>query len=324
MYGAEDRLMGLLYTDTALQPLYLTGLTRIAANRFERNLRILFKRFSADLGAEAENVQQRAVATFVRYRARNSAHIICNSFKQEISRLAASNEVAKAEMSFEEPEDASGNSSDSGDLDNGAPDVQQLQVFIVGSRAFETLKVNLRLFIYPEELKGPTAPLEVNGSSTYLPQGCLTPAGEEMATDVRMGEKGLDLEEQQATEMKADLRAREPDAEQSVDGEDDNAEDKRTEVEVFSIPQPSRTLLAVDKSTALPTTCGSGGLSPAGLCPPRATAPFEKQLEISAQVTSKWWSKFICLTASIHTTLRWEPVVPQDMKRARWKCVSGL
>lgn len=47
------------------------------------NLRRLIKDFAAELRKEAETVQQRHAAKFVRFRARNSPHMMCNSLVEK-------------------------------------------------------------------------------------------------------------------------------------------------------------------------------------------------------------------------------------------------
>lgn len=79
--GAGERLVGLLLGDVITKEACSEALLTIEEERFERNLRRMLRDFSSELRKEAETVQQRHAANFVRFRARNSAHIICNSLK---------------------------------------------------------------------------------------------------------------------------------------------------------------------------------------------------------------------------------------------------
>jgi hypothetical protein len=147
--GASDCLISVLREDTILQLLYQEALTKVAADRFERNLRRLLKQFAIDLLKEAENSQQRGAANFVRSRVRSSANIICSSLNR-----SGFKPVPKTLVTVEIPQEAAGDaldgSSESGDQEDDPTDLQQLEVFIINSRAFEKLRQNLRLLIYPE------------------------------------------------------------------------------------------------------------------------------------------------------------------------------
>jgi hypothetical protein len=162
MRDAGDRLITLLREDPILQPLYQEALAKVAAERLERNLRRLLKRFAVDLQKEAENAQQRDAAHFVRSRARNSAHIICCSLScNEPKPVPKSVATARIPQEAEFAENISDNSSDSDNQGDGPADLRELEVFIVTSRAFETLRLNLRLFIFPEESSTPTSQRDI-------------------------------------------------------------------------------------------------------------------------------------------------------------------
>jgi hypothetical protein len=152
-HGAGDRLIALLREDPILQQLYQEALATIAAERLERNLRRLLKQFAVDLRKEAENPQQRSTAHFVRSRAWNSAHVICKSLGQNEPKPTTKPLVVHVPLEAEVVNDLSDSSSDS-DSQDEPPDLSELELFVVNSRAFETLRLNLRLFIHPE---GPAA-----------------------------------------------------------------------------------------------------------------------------------------------------------------------
>jgi hypothetical protein len=162
-YGAGDRLIALLREDPVLRPLYQEGFAKISAEKLERNLRRLLKRFAVDLRKEAENLQQRCAAHFVRSRATNSAHIICSSLGGNETKMTPKLFLhVPREAEAKELEDVSDNSSDSDNQDDELADLCKLEEFLVTSRAFETLRQNLRLFVYPEDSAAAVPKLGVN------------------------------------------------------------------------------------------------------------------------------------------------------------------
>jgi hypothetical protein len=167
-HGAGDRLITLLREDPVLQPLYRDALIRVAVERLERNLRRLLKRFAVDLRKEAEGPQQRGAAHFVRSRARNSAHIICSSLKCDAPKPIPKS-FPTMNISSEAVEDVSDNSSDSDNQEDELADLRELEAFIVTSMAFETLRLNLRLFVYPEESAVSVPELSVGTGTTDCP-----------------------------------------------------------------------------------------------------------------------------------------------------------
>jgi hypothetical protein len=138
---AVDRLVSLLLADEEINSLCTSALTTIAPDRFERNLRRLLKEFSAVLRKEAETPQQRRASQFVHIRARNSAYMICNSITKE--RTRRQNDI--------EFEYVLSEGSDSERSDDEVDDLQQLEAFIITSKAIEVLKENLRAFVFPHE-----------------------------------------------------------------------------------------------------------------------------------------------------------------------------
>jgi hypothetical protein len=74
---------------------------------FESKLRIFLKEFAIELRAEARTVPERRAAHFVRYRARNSAHLICRELKENKNRITLEN-IAGTEAQQEDSSDESG------------------------------------------------------------------------------------------------------------------------------------------------------------------------------------------------------------------------
>jgi hypothetical protein len=138
---AVDRLVSLLLEDEEFNSLCTSALTTIAPDRLERNLRRLLKEFSIGLRKEAETPQQRRASQFVHLRARNSAYMICNSITKE--RTRRQNDIEFEYVLSEE--------SDSERSDDEVDDLQQLEAFIIASKAIEVLRENLRVFVYPHE-----------------------------------------------------------------------------------------------------------------------------------------------------------------------------
>lgn len=146
--GAGETLALLLLSDRHLSIHYQEAVERVTADKFERNFRQLLKRFALELRKDAETPQQRSAAHFVRYQARNTAHIIRNSIyssetPREVVRpnLIVLDEAANIE--FDESE------SDSGPDDDDHSDVQQLENFIITSPACRRLRNDRKSFVYP-------------------------------------------------------------------------------------------------------------------------------------------------------------------------------
>lgn len=150
LISAGERLVALLLNDIDFSVVCREALNRVTPDRFERNLRWLLKLFAIELRKEAESPQQMSAAHFVRYRARNSAHIIRNSFcslekPQADNRLDLGVEVSAQEQVDAEPD---GSESDSESDYEDPTDLQQLETFIVTSQAFIKLRNDLSTFIY--------------------------------------------------------------------------------------------------------------------------------------------------------------------------------
>jgi hypothetical protein len=63
--GASERLVSLLLTDGAIEPLCIKALVTFSREEFEKQLRTSFEEFGIDLRKEAETVQQRRTGHFV-------------------------------------------------------------------------------------------------------------------------------------------------------------------------------------------------------------------------------------------------------------------
>ncbi|KAE9368112.1 hypothetical protein N431DRAFT_75728 [Stipitochalara longipes BDJ] len=137
--SAVERLVSLLLNDSDVKSLCtLFLLYNDDRERFERNLRRLLKELAVGLRQEAASAQQRPAAHFVRLRARNSAHMICSS----LSKKKKTVEVEEVEVEYMSEESESDSSDDEVD------DLQGLETFIKTSKAFETLRENLKNFVH--------------------------------------------------------------------------------------------------------------------------------------------------------------------------------
>ncbi|KAH6700531.1 hypothetical protein BKA61DRAFT_620717 [Leptodontidium sp. MPI-SDFR-AT-0119] len=151
---AGERLVTLFMNDDSLSVLFQEALAHITPDRFERNLRRLLKRFAVELRKEAANSQQQSAANFVRYWARNSAHIIRNSLSSPKEANKRADEVmfeaeVRAEGTVDMESDESGEDSDPESDSEELMNLQQLERFITTSQAFARFIENLRAFIYP-------------------------------------------------------------------------------------------------------------------------------------------------------------------------------
>ena len=147
--GAGERLVELLLSDDHLSVLYQEALKRVTADKFERNLRRILKRFAIDLRREAENPEQMSIAHFMRSQVRNSAHAIRNSCCSPGK--IRDGITPKFKMIHEpvnmEPDDS--DDDDYGPEPEDDTDLQQSEDFIITSQAFINLRHNLTSFIYP-------------------------------------------------------------------------------------------------------------------------------------------------------------------------------
>ncbi|KAH7399773.1 hypothetical protein BKA64DRAFT_670366 [Cadophora sp. MPI-SDFR-AT-0126] len=135
--SAVDRLVALILSDTDVKYLCTEALGIFERERFERNLRRLLKEFAVGLRKEAETVDERHAANFVRIRARNSAYMICSNLdgKKKIPKVV--------DIDFE-------NISEESDVDGSdeeVDDLQHLEAFVRGSNALNVLRDNLKYFV---------------------------------------------------------------------------------------------------------------------------------------------------------------------------------
>jgi hypothetical protein len=148
--GAGERLVVLLLSDNHLISLYQEALKRVTADKFERNFRRILNNFSIELRKEAENSQQRSIAHFVRYRARNSAHVVRNSI---FSPDKPQEDITPKFKVFHNHEQINIESDESGDASGpdheDSTDLQQLENFIITSQAFVKLRHKITSFVYP-------------------------------------------------------------------------------------------------------------------------------------------------------------------------------
>ena len=153
-----EQLVVILLGDPVLQPLCVEALTMMTLDRFERNLRRLLKVLGTELRKEAEGPYQKSAARFICYSARNSAHIIRNTLDFKHSEVYTQPGFSMITALKPDPERddeyASDASSGSNGLDDDVPDVQIIEQFITNSQAFASFRVQLRNFVYPEDLKG--------------------------------------------------------------------------------------------------------------------------------------------------------------------------
>ena len=139
--GASERLVALLLADEAINYLCAKALAEISCEIFEKKLRQSFGEFGVELRKEAGTSQQRRAAHFVQFRARNSAHIVCNILKHSSS--ATSNPISRTKPAEEDL----GESNDSDRSDGELDDLQQLEEFIKASGAISILRETLRAFV---------------------------------------------------------------------------------------------------------------------------------------------------------------------------------
>lgn len=156
--GAGERFVALLLADSMIHSLCTEALNINTPDRFERHLRRMLKDFAVQLRQEAGNVQQKHAAHFVRYRARNSAHMICSALVSKVEEPGDSIErLAKIEIIGQEreveveAEEIGSDNSNSDQSEEEVDNLQNLEIFIRTSRALEMLRDNLRIFVKPPQ-----------------------------------------------------------------------------------------------------------------------------------------------------------------------------
>ncbi|TEY61539.1 hypothetical protein BOTCAL_0167g00140 [Botryotinia calthae] len=159
---ATDRLVRLLLEDATIKSLCEDALREngMSRERFERNLSRLLKGFAVELRKEAQTREQRQAAHLVRFRARNSAHVICSTLRTEKEQKNSNNvsdssaatllNVEEAEMECDlDMDDDSDSASESSE--DSPDDFQHLELFVKDSKAFELFREKLRIFIHPQK-----------------------------------------------------------------------------------------------------------------------------------------------------------------------------
>ncbi|KAF7895423.1 hypothetical protein EAF00_007237 [Botryotinia globosa] len=159
---ATERLVRLLLEDAIIKPLCEDALQEngMSRERFERNLSRLLKGFAVELRKEAQTQEQRQAAHLVRFRARNSAHVICSTLRTEKEQKGSNNvsdasganllnvEEEEMECDLDIDDDSDSASESSEDVSD---DFQHLELFVKESRAFELFREKLRNFIHPQK-----------------------------------------------------------------------------------------------------------------------------------------------------------------------------
>ncbi|KAL8724879.1 MAG: hypothetical protein Q9181_006639 [Wetmoreana brouardii] len=104
LIGAAEELANLLSEDETLENLYGEALQKITAERFERNLRRLIRKFAINLKREANTILERNTAQFVRLRAAYVASCIIRNIspttRVEVAHASglASHSIQREEM----------------------------------------------------------------------------------------------------------------------------------------------------------------------------------------------------------------------------------
>ena len=134
-----ERLVGLFLEDDTIKSVCLDALVAIPRVRFERNLRRLLMTFATELRQEAATEGEQNAARFVQHRARNSAHLICN-------RLGHPSK-AKGPMELNDDDDEVSDESESNRSEGNPDSIHQLEAFIKMSKALNSLRNSLDLFV---------------------------------------------------------------------------------------------------------------------------------------------------------------------------------
>ena len=174
--GAIERLVALLLVDSTIKSLCIKALDSAYQEHVEKNLRRLLKDFGVELSKEATTPQQRRTAQFVRLRARNTAHMICNALKPDTRVTSLAMPKAKTlELDFDE-------SSESDRSDGEMDDLNKLEAFVKASKAIGFLRETLRAFTYPSETQ---IKRYIRGERTY-PTQCLRQEDESETANIQL------------------------------------------------------------------------------------------------------------------------------------------
>lgn len=135
-----EKIAKLIFEDDILQPLCFAAVDTMPLERFERQLRRSLKLFAVDLSKEAISDRERKAAKFVRVRARNTAHLVCDE-------LDAASKIRKKKQSAGPRVWEETDYSDCSNDEDSTPDIRELELFIRGSRALKDLRMTLGLFV---------------------------------------------------------------------------------------------------------------------------------------------------------------------------------
>ena len=180
MTGAAEEFAVIVLRDKVLEPLYREAFNKVTIEKFERNFTRLLRAFAVDLTQEAETINQKSAARFVRKRARDVATFVSKQYdpardensEQMLELILESPERQEmlerylrqqcdhdtippdllpslGSTSKEEPEEDSG--SDISDVERShLRNLNDVKTFILGSSAFLNLRENLRRFLTGE------------------------------------------------------------------------------------------------------------------------------------------------------------------------------
>jgi hypothetical protein len=164
-HNATERLVELILEDTVINALCGDVLEsgEMPRERFERNFIRLLRRFAIELRKEAQTHSECQAARLVRFRARNTAHIICNIFVDKSDDVSSTESSSKdvlrsgnpdegAEVQLDESSDTASDGSE-----DASTDFQHLEMFVKESRAFANLRLLLLVFVHPKTISSPMA-----------------------------------------------------------------------------------------------------------------------------------------------------------------------
>jgi hypothetical protein len=147
---ASKELVSIFHEDETMVPLYKSALANpaIGPNRLERNLRRLSKTYSAHLEREATDQLEYLAAQLVALKARGLAESIVRKFSNSHVRLQA--------VDHEQYSDSSDDEANTYPVNEEAlADLIAFRRFLVGSKAFTTLQVQLQAFVSPTPARPP-------------------------------------------------------------------------------------------------------------------------------------------------------------------------
>lgn len=145
-----ERLIQLILKDNIIHPLCVKGVESIKDDRFERNLRRLLVHFATELKKEASNQHEKHAALFVRLRARNTAHLICQRLRGLRDSRTLNSRAGTTSTNLGIMNDTS-EASESDNSDEDVDDLYYVEDFIRSSAALQHFRDNLRCFVYPQK-----------------------------------------------------------------------------------------------------------------------------------------------------------------------------